>query len=155
MKLWFVRLLTNASFPPSGDQTGFVLVPQILMKGFSPLSTSLARGACAVGTRKICPSFAKAAWRPSGESTPVLPSASRHDAPPEVFAAQMARSTAFGSASGLAIQPSRFGADPRVNVTVDPSSEIDNCVVSTPSSCMYEVTRTGRNSGAAAVYTFR
>ena len=50
-KLCSVRLLMKASFVPSGDQTGFVLVPQIRMNGFSPLSIAFVRGPCATGTR--------------------------------------------------------------------------------------------------------
>src|ERR1051326_693279 len=157
MKLWSVRLLTNASFLPSGDQTGFELAPQILTNGFTPLSTSVGRGAaCAVATRKICPSFANATYWPFGDSTPFAPSASRHATPgTAVLAAQISRVTACGSASGLGIHPSRFGAPPRVNTTVDPSSEIDNCVDSMPLSARNAVTRTGLNAGADAVYTFR
>src|SRR5262249_26154338 len=47
------------------------------------------------------------------------------------------------------------GAPPRVNVTVDPSFEIDNCVDSMPLSFRNAVTRTGLKSGAAAVKTLR
>ena len=39
---------------------------------------------------------------------------------------------------------------PRVNATVDPSSEMRKPVSSTPSSLRYDVTRTGANAGPAA-----
>ena len=84
-----------------------------------------------------------------------MPSAMRHAGPPLDRTAHIARSAPFGSCDGLATQPKRFGADPRTNTTIDPSS--DNCtsVRSVPSSCMKFVKRTGVNSGATAVYTFR
>ncbi len=44
MKLWSARSLTNASFEPSGDQRGLLLVPAAQTSGFSPLSTGVGAG---------------------------------------------------------------------------------------------------------------
>src|SRR4029079_2146131 len=93
---------------------------------------------------------------PSGESSGLDPSARRHPAPGVVVrAAQIARSAPFGSLVGSAIQPSRFGADPRTKTTTAPSSEILTWEMSVPSSLRNDVTRTGVKLGAAAVYTLR
>ena len=72
-----------------------------------------------------------------------------------VRAAQIARSAPFGSPPGFATQPWPFGALPRTNATVLPSSEILSCVRSTPSSFRNDVTRTGVNAGPTAVNTLR
>ena len=40
MKLWSVRLLTNAIFELSGDHFGPAFAPHASMNGFSPLSVS-------------------------------------------------------------------------------------------------------------------
>jgi hypothetical protein len=80
----------------------------------------------------------------------------RHDTPGfATFAAHSTCSLPSGSPDGFAFHPSRFAALPRTNTTVDPSSEIRRPVRSTPSSFMYDVTRTGVNCGAVAANTFR
>ena len=50
MKLWSPRSLTNASFEPSGDHRGLLLVPHTLTSGFSPLSIGVG-AACARSRR--------------------------------------------------------------------------------------------------------
>ena len=52
-------------------------------------------------------------------------------------------------------QPSRFGASPRRNTTVLPSSEIRIPDIMMPSSFRKFVSRTGVNRGATAVYALR
>ena len=44
MKLWSVRVLTNAILRPSGDHFGPLCTPHWVMNGFSPRSRSLAGG---------------------------------------------------------------------------------------------------------------
>jgi hypothetical protein len=51
----------------------------------------------------------------------------------------------------LATHPSRFGACPRTNTIVEPSAEIRIVDMSTPSSFMNDVSRTGVNAGPLAV----
>jgi hypothetical protein len=68
-----------------------------------------------------------------------------------VRAAQIVRSAPSGLLDGFATHPSRFAACPRTNTTTEPSAEILTVVMSTPSSFMKDVRRTGENAGAAAV----
>ncbi len=70
-------------------------------------------------------------------------------------AAQIERSDPSGSALGLATQPERFGAVPRTNTTVEPSSDIWISDMSIPSSFMKFVRRTGVKAGPTAVYALR
>ena len=63
----------------------------------------------------------------------------------------MARSAPRGSLLALAIHPRLFGSLPRTNVTIEPSSDIDNWVTGTPSSFRNFVSGTGTKPGATAV----
>lgn len=45
MNEWLVRVVTKATFEPSGDHRGLLLVPHAVMNGFSPRSMSFAGGA--------------------------------------------------------------------------------------------------------------
>src|ERR1700691_4989610 len=93
---------------------------------------------------------------PSGASSGLVASATRQAPPaPLVCAAQIACSGPLGSAEGLGAQPSRFGASPRKNTTVLPSSEILICDIMMPSSLGKFVSLTGVNRGAAAAKALR
>ena len=52
MKLWSARSLTKASFDPSGDHRGLVLVPAARTSGFSPLSTAVGAAPAAHRVRE-------------------------------------------------------------------------------------------------------
>src|SRR5262245_46875914 len=92
---------------------------------------------------------------PSGAISGLAASATRNAGPPAVRTAHTARSGPSTLAEGFATQPSRFGAEPRTNTTVDPSFEIRTPDRSTPSSFMKLVRRTGAYAGATAAYAFR
>jgi hypothetical protein len=66
----------------------------------------------------------------------------------------MACSGPLGSAVGFGAQPERFGASPRRNTTVLPSSEMRIADIMMPSSFMKLVMRTGAKAGATAVGAF-
>src|SRR6266853_995663 len=92
---------------------------------------------------------------PSGANSALAASATLQAPPPAVRAAQMACSGPLGSADAFGDQPDRFGASPRRNTTVLPSSEMRIADIMMPSSFMKLVSRTGTNWGATAVQAFR
>jgi hypothetical protein len=167
MNAWFSRVLTKASFDPSGDHCGLLCRPHALMKGTPPVS--IAAMLFVVVAWKICPSFTNTTCLPLGESSGappprppppakpgVLVMTARRTAPvPSVFAAHTERSPPSGSCDGFATHPSRFGPEPRTNVAMLPSSgqphraDVHAVVV-------HELRdATGLKSGADATYTLR
>ena len=116
MNEWSVRWLMNARRWPSGDHVGLAFCPNALNSGPAAAGAAGAFGrGRATGTAWIWPWLANATHLPSGESSAVpVSSASFQGSPPAVRAAHTARSPPRGSLVGLAIQPSRFGAWPRM-----------------------------------------